>query len=160
MNDKTKINMKQFIYTLLFASCIFTVSCRQNTTPQEENMAIIEIDTNAGPDTTIQKPLPVPELNEDDKQILVAQINNSEFLSVGCCSDQNKQVEDCCCSAVIKKYKQAKASKNAQKIVKMKTEDPIFSGCSKIKKWRLLIEQIDEPEAEEKVKKEDDEFDF
>lgn len=158
--------MKNILYLFLVLSSI-GMSCKNDTSIQEETVVVNEKinaesvvpnttendeDLTATSTKTIpiekQKALPKPELDEEDKKIAIQQKKDSHFNEIVCCDDAKFQDGECCCKDVIERYKKIYLSEDFKLSTKITTEDPIFNACKKQKKWRVLIEEIENEEED------------
>lgn len=97
-----------------------------------------------------------PPRDVEEVKIIDEQTKNSPFFKLGCCETEDQRKRTCCCEKVVEKYKEIRASGNTDLVLKIKTEDPLFSGCKRRSKWRKAIEAIEQPPASE----EEEELDF
>jgi len=90
-----------------------------------------------------------PPRDSEEVKIIDDQAKSSPFFNLGCCETEDQRKRTCCCEKVVEKYKEIRAGNDADLILKIKTEDPIFSGCKRRSKWRKAIEDIENPPASE-----------
>ena len=158
--------MKKINY-LMLTLLFFATSCQTDTTIKEEAVVVNEMSiaedqtivetkkeeqTKSTSTATVpiekQAALPKPKLDEEDKKIAEQQKKESYFNEVKCCETTQQQKEQCCCKEVIDQYKKIYLSEDFKLSTKITTEDPIFNTCKKQKKWRLLIEEIENQEED------------
>ena len=151
MNFTSKITLL-FIVLLTFA-CTSDQGTTDQDIDDQDTFEFDEGDTSAI-DLAVEPPRDAEEL-----QIVDDQVKSSPFYNLGCCEQEDQRKRTCCCKAVVEKYEEIRKQDDTDLILKVKTEDPIFSACKTRKKWRLLIENIDNPPSE-KGEEDDEEFDF
>jgi hypothetical protein len=157
MNSTTAL--KNILSIGIFYLFLIIVSCASD---KSSNPAANEEDMQQSGDSIT--------LNIDDKEIVLVdtfkvkeaapiavesppttedQLTKSIFYDLGCCQDQETQTDDCCCKAIITKYSELRKSNDKTQIAQIKTKDPLFGACVQLKKWKTLLEEIDNPEEEE-----------
>ncbi|HKK40411.1 MAG TPA: hypothetical protein VJ949_13405 [Cryomorphaceae bacterium] len=70
----------------------------------------------------------------------------SPFLAEGCCSEEGRQGETCCCEAVYEKY-QSMLEKENSEAVEIGMTDPILARCRKL--MPKQFDQLENPPSEE-----------
>ena len=164
---KRSINqtMNYFRNATLLLLLIMTAACTNAPAEKQENEAVEattvanETDIEAAPAVDEAPPVEraVPKPDKTDLAILDDQTKNSLFYKLGCCAKTDERKKTCCCQEVVDQYRKVREGNDDQLVLKIKTEDPFFSDCKKIKKWRTMIETIETPPAAEG---EEEDFDF
>ncbi len=70
----------------------------------------------------------------------------SPFLEEGCCQEEGRKEETCCCESVYEKYKSMLA-KEKSKAVEIGMTDPILANCRKLMPKKF--DQLENPPSEE-----------
>jgi len=163
-----KLLLKICLAFCLFSMLACTNDSANSTTNQQETISSNDTEpsiSEATPpsDATEQAKatevvLIKPEKNEEEKNIWLDQIRNSPFFSLGCCKEEKKLGEACCCDELLTEYKDIRKKDDIKLIDKIKTTDPLFASCKKVKKYRAQIETIENESSESKEEEED--FDF
>lgn len=68
------------------------------------------------------------DLNSKAKETLKTRMSESPFSELGCCEEEIKQVENCCCSEVLAAYEKMLDAKD-KRLAKLNMEDPILNNC-------------------------------
>lgn len=152
--------------TLLLLLIMIAAAC--TTAPTEEkqadqaveatpvsNQSDVQSEPSADDAPPVERVVPKPD--KTDLAILDDQTKNSLFYKLGCCAKPDERKKTCCCQEVVDQYRKVREGNDDKLILKIKTEDPFFSDCKKIKKWRTMIETIETPPA---VEGEEEDFDF
>lgn len=154
--------MNIFKFTSLL-SLLFIFSCSADQKADKEAQRILDSLAQLEDGDTVGINLIQTEVPEDieTKNIWIEQVRDSPFYELGCCKEEGKLGEPCCCNDLIKKYKEIRYQDNDQLITQVKSEDPLFLGCKSKSKYRSRLEAIDS-EYYESLKKEEseEEFDF
>lgn len=138
------IVMKKYLVFILVSTLFLSCDFEENI---QDNEAVISLDDVQLPEISEQEvvkekelaealppPPPVSEAKEKQRNEFRAK---SPFLNLGCCEDEAKQIEKCCCEVVLKKYK-IMVDANDPKLADYNMKDPILSKCK-----RILIKQFD-----------------
>lgn len=145
--------MKFFAILLIAAVLVSLSSCKRDAPSGNGDTLSVAIDTLETSVVSIEgdrgEPIVDTEKKEAVEAIVEEQVDNSPFSSLGCCSGEENYVRDCCCGEVIETYKKILKSGDEKLLLQVKTEDPIFSACKNVRKWRNLIENLDQPKPEE-----------
>lgn len=148
MNVKLKfMNRFLFFFCLLLFLSIF-ICCKEGKGDTNEQVPTGTIPPlGTGPLGTFPTTDPV------EKDSIEEQIRRSIFYKIGCCSDKNQRIADCCCEKVVEKYRNEKKSWNNDFLYKIRTYDNIFSNCrDKRPDIGARIDAIDYPPEEESKK--------
>lgn len=134
--------MKNLIYTLVTFSLV--VSCITDDKPKEDD--IIEItevgselpaSTEVAKEDAVQIPLPPPSPKpSDEKEKIQKKLSQeSSFLQLGCCENESKREQACCCDAILIEYAnlfKKYAKTDPSRIYELSTKDPLLGACKKL----------------------------
>lgn len=128
------------VFLILFP-IIIACSDEDNSSTKDHNSSEMPIEI---PEST-------SELDEEKIDLLrdsveKAQTAVSPFLSEGCCKDEARKLETCCCDAVYDKYKSMLDQKQSD-MVEIRMTDPILAGCKKL--MPKEFDQLENPPSEE-----------
>jgi len=145
---------KQFISGLFFVFILaaFFTACSNNASSAGNLDEEIEIGGEA--DSIMKKevqkgaleiPVEPPVSQEIDSIAKVLSIQ-SPFLELGCCQEEAKRMDLCCCKAVFKEYETMLANKDP-KLAEYTMQDPILGKCRN--KFPDTFDAIANPKKEE-----------
>lgn len=164
--DAKYLIMKTTLKIVLSFFLLYTIACSSDTTSDSsvvaetiDGMEALDSETEAEEENALEKEeAAAPARDKEELKIIDDQIKNSPFYALGCCEQEDQRKRTCCCQEVVKKYEAIRAEGDADLILKVKTEDPIFSGCKRRSKWRKRIEEIEKPPKSEE--EEEEGYDF
>lgn len=107
------------------------------------------IDSASNAETKIlEANVPEPIIKKKE-EIREKKRDNSIFSDEGCCSSESPPAV-CCCEPVLLKYLELLKSGDAEKIAKVRSEDPILNDCyKKIPSFKKKIDEMEMSEEEE-----------
>jgi len=152
MDDKSLTMKYNYIFLLSLFCFIMLCACKSDTknntsqthtktvqeTPQkvvikDTPKAVEKETTPEAPKQTIKTtPPPPPPIDEKKRKVIKELTNISPFLNSGCCKNEAKRQDDCCCDALLEQYKKMIADKDP-KFVEYSMTDPILGACRKKK---------------------------
>lgn len=130
-----------FLIALFFGIGSFNfISCASDSDIDAEYSAADSInvsESNTVSDSTVESLLKEPEPDEEAQKIKDEQSASSLFKSLGCCAEESRRLDSCCCDAVFQKYMLMK-KKKPKNFVDIKTQDPYLNDCRKEypEKWK------------------------
>lgn len=153
--------MKSYFYLLAFALFFVSACTSDNQEPTtnlsdnledqiKEDTSSVTLVAEKLPAAPVEKPeaYKPPEDTEEVKKVKEKQKINSQFADTGCCSDDAKRTEACCCEKIVEEYRKIYQSDDLDKLTKL-SADVIFNDCKKNPKWRAAIELVEEEDEEE-----------
>lgn len=148
------MKMLNIFYFLLFSSVF--IACGTDVVSDEEDDITINSTDNISTSDTITANTPTlvlvpPPVTKDREIIEKKNTAKSPLLDKGCCSEEGKSTDSCCCDAVLKQYKKWK-EEGFTGLGELKSTDPILGKCRK--KYKEQFDLIDFPPLP--VEKEDD----
>lgn len=104
--------------------------------------------TEKAEEKTLEEAVPKP-LIEKKKEIREKKKEDSIFNDEGCCSSEPPPAV-CCCEPVLLKYLELLKSGDAEKIAKVRSEDPILNDCyKKIPSFKKKVDEMEMSDEEE-----------
>mgnify|MGYP007117522817 CR=1 FL=1 len=96
----------------------------------------------------LEENVPEPIIKKKE-EIRKKKRENSIFTDEGCCSSEPPPAV-CCCEPVLLKYLELLKTSDAEKIAKVRSEDPILNDCyKKIPSFKKKIDEMEMSEEEE-----------
>lgn len=117
-----------FLLTIILSGCCFSDSENPESLIHDKQPSYSDTSTAV---VTEPKVIPIDErddLNPQAKETMKSRMEASPFSNLGCCEEEKKQVEKCCCSEVLKAYERMLESGD-ERLAKLNMEDPILSNC-------------------------------
>lgn len=139
----------RLLIILIIPFCL--LSCGDTADPDyvdhdyEKDVEEVETSISAGESNDVTVVPVAPPVTEERMKIEEDAASESPFLQDGCCAELEKRVDDCCCDAVLAKYKEMK-SKGDRKLGEYKMKDPILGKCRS--KMAKAFDEIDNPPVE------------
>lgn len=93
------------------------------------------------PDTIVHvEPTPDPE------EIRDSLVERSRFKNLGCCEKEPKEAVECCCTELVKNYREIYSTLTPEELNEINLQDPIFSGCYNNPNYASEIDKIENPD--------------
>ncbi len=123
------------------------VTTQDISAPTAVEVATID-STEKAEEKTLEAAVPKP-LIEKKKEIREKKKEDSIFNDEGCCSSEPPPAV-CCCEPVLLKFLELLKSGDAEKIAKVRSEDPILNDCyKKIPSFKKRVDEMEMSDEEE-----------
>lgn len=129
------------IFPILFLVILVACSGEEDSTSQD-------LDKPESAVETVKSSAEYGEVKIDQMRDSVEKVQMavSPFLKEGCCEEEERKAETCCCEAVYDKYKSMLEEKRSD-LVEIGMTDPILAGCRKL--MPIKFDQLENPPSEE-----------
>lgn len=150
--------MKSVFKLILFSLLYMVSACKGESSqtyettndiaaPTTQEATMIDSVTKAE-EKIIEESIPEPIIQKK-KELREKKKENSIFIDEGCCSSEPPPAV-CCCEPVLRKYLELLKLGDAQKIAKVRSEDPILNDCyRKIPSFKKKIDEMEMSDEEE-----------
>lgn len=138
--------MKDFKYAVLCLIAFAFFSCAEET--EERNNEPTFVDTEI---IEVSEEVKIEIAQDVERDSIQKELSiQSYFLDLGCCDDEAKRTEICCCNAVLEEYRSLVESDDS-KLGEYNMSDPILGNCKKLmaKEFDLVDNPIIEEEEDE-----------
>lgn len=144
--------MRILLKSALFLILGLIVTCKSESSQNYETTNEIDLPSTEQADSiasvfveqekVLEKTIPT-ELKKEKQVVREEKKNNSIFKNEGCCSNEPPPAL-CCCEPVWAKYLELFKSGDAEKLSKVRSEDPILNDCyKKIPSFKKKVDEME-----------------